>query len=188
MLVMAGIVALGVMAYAGFARVGTSEASGLEAADYRAAVTSAAREVVKGVEGGSFGIARGASAQIRHLHTPADAGLPALFSVPTEDGGECIVSSVGVIASCLSGSSDLPGTITAADDSEGDNRPPFVYGLVRPNVREVAVSINGTRHVAGLGVGFYLFQLASADNRVDDLKAVTFSLVDGREVTRVVRD
>jgi hypothetical protein len=61
-------------------------------------------------------------------------------------------------------------------------------GFVRPNVREVAVSINGTRHVAGLGAGFYLFQLASADNRVDDLKAVTFSLVDGREVTRVVRD
>lgn len=188
LLLTVGAMAVGIGIYAAVDRAEPSEAGSLQAADQAAAVTPAVRDAVQSAEGGPLPLAPGASDAIRHLFTPSDPGLPALFTVPTADGGECIVSSVGVIASCLPRASSLPGTITAADDSEGDDLPPFVYGLVRPSVRGVSVSVGGSRYQAALGGGFYMFQLPSPDNRVDDLEAVVFTLGNGREVVRHVRD
>jgi hypothetical protein len=82
---------------------------------------------------------------------------------------------------------DLPGTVTIRDDSTGDGVPPFVYGLVRPNVVAVSVSVRGAAQPpTTLKDGFCLLRLQSAQSRVEDVDRVSSTLKGGRTIVRDV--
>lgn len=175
-----GVVLVGA-AFAVYAAVDSAEAS-----DQRSVVTSDIRAIVADSVGAPGSpIAPGAENSISHLYTPADPSLPGFFTVPTKDGERCIVTSDAVFGSCLQ--RDLPGTVTVRDDSTGDGVPPFVYGLVRPNVVAVSVSVKEVAEPpTTLKDGFYLLKLQSADSRVDDVDRVSFTLKNGRTIVRDV--
>ena len=51
--------------------------------------------------------APGGYADSRLLFEPADPALPTFYAVPAASGGQCIVTSSGVLASCLAGDASL---------------------------------------------------------------------------------
>lgn len=186
-LTLVGVTALAVGVYAAIDRAAPAEsARAVQSEGQQAAVTPAIRAVVRNMQGRP--LAANADTRIRHLFTPADRHLPSFFAAPTKDGGACVVTSATVLSACLMGGSSLAGTITIADDSEGDALPPFVYGLVRPDVRSVSVSIGSGSYEAALTNGFYVFELPSPAARVDDVGTVVFTLSSGQEVRRGVGD
>lgn len=122
--------------------------------------------------------------QLEHLLTPADASLPSFFAAPTTDGGRCVATSDLVIASCLTARSRYPGTITVRDNSEADSDPPFVYGLVRPSVEAIILSVAGSRYTTEPANGLYVFLLTDAAITVSDVASVTYVLRGGATVER----
>ena len=122
--------------------------------------------------------------QLEHLLTPADASLPSFFAAPTTDGGRCVATSDLVIASCLTTRSRYPGTITVRDNSEADSEPPFVYGLVRPSVETIILSVAGSRYTTEPANSLYVFPLTDAALTVSDVTSVTYVLRGGATVER----
>jgi hypothetical protein len=166
-------------------RPSASAAHPVEPALVQAKATAAAKEVVRSAEP-RVPLANSAASDLTPLFTPADP-LPAFFSAPLADGGQCVVTSVGVLASCLPLASPVPGTITIADDSEVDDRPPFVYGVVRPSVKAVQIVIRGQRIAAPLMNGFYVLQLGSATDTTEAVDGVAFAIGNGKkEVLRLI--
>jgi hypothetical protein len=122
---------------------------------------------------------------ISHIYTPANRQLPSFFGVPTRDGGACLVTSTGVVAGCSRGvlNRHSPGTLTIADDSEADMKPPFVYGQAAGLVVGVDVEIGGKQYPAAVRNRFYLLELPSLALSNEDVTAVTFRLADGASKT-----
>lgn len=181
-------VALAGLVFVTTRETGTSHATSLTPAQHNADVTNVVRQTVRS----SVGVPRSplapdAADHVRNLFTPADPELPAFFTVPTKDGGSCIVTSNLNIGSCLSTREpSVPGTISISDDFEGDERPPLVYGQLRPSVKSVEVTVAGRAYAAGLAPGFYLFELPDASMQIRDVASVTFTLDNGQRVKRVV--
>ncbi len=113
-------------------------------------------------------------------------GGQTFYRVPTADGGSCLVTSTGLLSSCLTNASRHPGTVTLTDDASDDDRPGIVFGQTIPGVTAVRVIVAGGSGSAELGDGVYSFALPTAETTLDDVKKVQFRLTDGRTVTRVI--
>jgi hypothetical protein len=72
--------------------------------------------------------------------------------------------------------------VTVRDDSSGDDVPPFVFGLARPSVVSVSVSVGGVKQNAMLTDGFYLPKLGSANQGVEAVQNASFVLRGGKTV------
>lgn len=153
-------------------------------------VTSHLRSIVGNASlGESSPLAEGAEDEITPLFTtPEDDSLPSFYTVPTSDGGTCIVTSSGVLASCAKARSvaEGSGTVTAIDDVEGDGVPAVVYGQTNHAVVKVVVNIAGKSYSALVRDGFYVLRFPSASLRVDEIDTVAFTMTDGSVVTRDV--
>lgn len=182
--------AIGIAAFAAVSGTDESQAAKLAPATQQAAVSNSIRDAVKdSIDVPGSLLAPGAADAVQHLFTPADRDLPAFFTIPTKVGGKCIVTSSTVISSCLGArGSRQPGTVTIADDSAADTRPPFVYGLILPTVKSVEVLLGTETKVADLGGGFYVLELDSSAATVDTVESVTFVLANGERVTRNVNN
>lgn len=126
-----------------------------------------------------------AAASISTALDAAPGGLT-FFRAPTADGGSCLVTSSGIVSSCLTASVRHPGTVTLIDDSEADEQPAIVYGQIEPSVTGVSVVVAGKTMQAAIGGGMYTLTLPDARLNLDSVKQVNFTLTSGRTVSRVI--